>query len=215
MVASGSGDLNGGGSDDSGPAEFSDAGNQDIPPTIRSSNGGFIQQPTERVPVLGLFEIKSAAARLHPTAPTPPSPPHSSTAPRSVNSCTPLRPTAWSHFVFARSELRLWAAVTSCTSFCNLHLPFPFLFIFYSSQAAAAWISNNLMSTGLCSETPVQHIVLLLGWRYTRPLVPGDLDDSDESDDTATQQDIDRAVLPKDYVHHEGSRLKYNQPVDA
>ena len=45
------------------------------------------------------------------------------------------------------------------------------------------------MLTGLCSETPVQHIFLLLGWRYTWPLVPGNLD---ESDDTTTQQGMDR-----------------------
>jgi hypothetical protein len=57
VVASGSGNLNYGGSDDSGPAEFSDADNQDILPSNRSSDGGFIQQ-SEGAPVLGVFEIK-------------------------------------------------------------------------------------------------------------------------------------------------------------
>jgi hypothetical protein len=49
---------NGGGSDDSGPAKFSDAGSQNIPPSIRSSDGGVIQQPTEGAPVLGVLDIK-------------------------------------------------------------------------------------------------------------------------------------------------------------
>lgn len=68
------------------------------------------------------------------------------------------------------------------------------------------------MLTGLCSETPVQHIFVLLGWRYTRPLVPGNLSDSD---DTATQQgtgrtpdNIRRAVWRKGRVHHEDNSLK-------
>jgi hypothetical protein len=53
-----SGCSNGGSSDDSGPAKFSDAGSQDIPPSICSSDGGAIQQPTEGAPVLGIFDIK-------------------------------------------------------------------------------------------------------------------------------------------------------------
>lgn len=51
MIVSGS-------SNDSGPAKFSDAGSQDMPPSIHSSDGGVIQQLTEGAPVLGVFDIK-------------------------------------------------------------------------------------------------------------------------------------------------------------
>ena len=75
------------------------------------------------------------------------------------------------------------------------------------------------MLTGICTEAPAKHIFALLGWRHTRPLVPGHPSDSD---DTTTEQgmgrtpnDIDRAVWSEDYVHYVDSRLKYNQPADT
>ena len=56
-VASGSGS----GNNDNGGAQsaiFSDAGSQDIPPRIASSDGGLIQQPTEGAPFPGIFDIR-------------------------------------------------------------------------------------------------------------------------------------------------------------
>jgi hypothetical protein len=214
VVVSSSG--NGGSSDNRGSAKFSDAGSQDIPPSIRSSDGGVIQQPTEGAPIPGVFEIK-VRGRITP-----------SDSVITVRTFALAAGTTFGQLLHALTSRgmepfrfrKIGAAYLGCRDFMCVVLQssaaYPLILFslrLYSSQAAAAWISDGLMLTGLCSEMPVQHIFVQLGWRYTRPLVPSHRDDTITEDGVCrTPNLIDRAVWPNNYVHFEDNRLMYNQP---
>lgn len=91
-----------------------------------------------------------------------------------------------------------------------------------SSQAAAAWHADNLLTDMVCVEQPRKHLYDLLPWKYSRPTVSANLSDEDIEDPSVpltrglktTVSWIDRAWWPKDYVHFEHEKLLFNQPAN-
>jgi len=92
-----------------------------------------------------------------------------------------------------------------------------------SSQAAAAWYADNLLTDMVCVEQHSEHLYDLLGWKYSRPTVSANLSNSETEDLDAqpvrgwmrTVSRTDRAVWPANYVHVENEKLIYNQPANA
>jgi hypothetical protein len=65
-----------------------------------------------------------------------------------------------------------------CVVFCQVLLAVWLIFSpssSFSSQAVAAWLQDGLLVDPVCLEERRVHIYNLLGWRYSRPLVPADV----------------------------------------
>lgn len=171
--------------------------------SIKSSLGGFIQQPSRGPPVPGSFDI-TVRPRTDPS---------------------------WSHR-FTRS-FRLAPETTFGKLFRSVRSrgmePFNFQQVEFArfgcrdgiSQFAAAWIADNLMLDGICLERPRTHIYDLLCWRYSRPAIVGQVTTSDEEAEegapkikgfSSSRSYIDRAIWPVTYTHVEDPRLLFTQP---
>lgn len=86
------------------------------------------------------------------------------------------------------------------------------------SQFAAAWLKDELLEDGFCEENPPMHIYDLLSWRYSRPTIVGAVTTSDEEEGVIppivrakarSVSYIDRAIWPDGYTHVEDSRLYF------
>lgn len=189
---------NKGGSIGSGSDRFSDVSDQKYPPSIRSSDGRFIQQPVSGVPHPARFKVRCKDWR---------------TASRAalVTFSFKLRPrTTFGNLL---KELKK----ANFEPFLFRKLNFAFLGCRdFVSQAAAVWLREGLMLTGEDIESG-EHIFNLLCNRYTRPgPYESGATQSVKPGYTKSFNKIDRAVWGSvDFSHIEDERLQYNQDVAA
>ncbi|KAI6120133.1 hypothetical protein EDD16DRAFT_1577784 [Pisolithus croceorrhizus] len=132
-----------------------------IAPSILSSTGGVVDQPTEGAPALGSLDIKAR--------------------PRVDRSLRAYSTRSFTNTTFGQ----LLEAMTT-----RKMEPFMFRKIGTAylgcrdgvSQAAAAWHADNFLTDMVCIEQPRKHFYDLLPWKYSWPTIFADLSDEDIED---------------------------------